>query len=33
MLANMRIAILKDHAVNGNTFDLQQEFLDKEKVN
>lgn len=31
MLANMRVAILKDQSVNGNTFDLQQEYLDKEK--
>ncbi|ODV80957.1 stearoyl-CoA desaturase [Suhomyces tanzawaensis NRRL Y-17324] len=32
LLANMRIAVIRDGDINGNTFALQQEFLDKEKL-
>lgn len=33
LLASMRVAVIRDGDINANTFDLQQEFLDKEKVN
>lgn len=32
LLATMRVAVIRDSHVNANTFDMQQEFLDKEKV-
>lgn len=32
LLATMRVAVIRDSTVNGNTFDMQQQFLEKEKV-
>lgn len=32
LLASMRVAVIRDGNVNANTFDLQQQFLDKEKL-
>lgn len=31
LLATMRVAVIRDGDVNGNTFDLQQEYLDKKE--
>jgi len=33
LLASMRVAVIRDGNVDANTFDLQQQFLDKEKIN
>jgi stearoyl-CoA desaturase (delta-9 desaturase) len=33
MLAGMRIAVLRDSDVSSNTFQLQQDYLEKEKIN
>lgn len=33
ILAGLRVAVIRDGLVNGNTFDLQQEYLNKQKAN